>query len=768
MFIRKHLKLSILIIIELIAMIFIAMSLFGEVQNIFFKPSDFENGINDRNYISVNDEKLRIDIASATGGAGSLDDVILSDRFAIGSGAYNITVDYISDNVDGYINLYSENDVTETVSEQIPVKCGNSIAKGKLYIPFGRSMHDIQLEIGYSGNGILEIYHIEMKEDLAYRMLSAAGFILFFIVLDIILWIFFAVSAFNIRSFIRKHSEIPLLVSIILIASLPVFSDILYVGHDMEFHLARIIALSNELSYGQFPVRMLTDMLYGYGYPTSTYYCDLFIYPAAALYLLGMPLRTIWQIYVIFINTMTALISYVAFKNISSSTRIGVVGAALYTLSLYRIVDIYLRSALGEFTAITFIPLVIWGIWKIYYETDNDKYGWEILSAGLTGVFLSHLLSTEMVGLFLILFSILEYKLTLNKKRIMELLKAGIMTVLMSVWFMLPMLISLRNNDMRLFSKQKYIQYHGAYLSQIINPFGPGAGYSAPGTYKEMPLGIGGGLVVALVMLIYLAFKEGYKEKHRQRIAIIMVSVSMIFSLWLFPWDSIASVFENRIGLLSNLARAVQYPWRFLEITSVLLCLVAVCGLKEMLAKESGGKNDIRYWIFSMLLGTVISVGIFYSAFIDTSEWTRGLTESYTDEKIGEGEYLFSDAKEPTGSPSLTDINEASGTIRVTEYSSVRGERRIRLNNSGTETEMGIPLFAYPGYQAEDNETGKKFEITRGDNACLRIKVPGGYEGMIRVYYSEPLSWRLFEIISLVSFVGFVIHILIKKKTGKE
>ena len=81
----------------------------------------------------------------------------------------------------------------------------------------------------------------------------------------------------------------------------------------------------------------------------------------------------------------------------------GIVGSAIYTLSAYRIVDVHLRSAMGEFTAMSFIPLVILGIWRIYYDEKEDITGWGCLGVGMTGISLSHLLSLEMISLFLLL-----------------------------------------------------------------------------------------------------------------------------------------------------------------------------------------------------------------------------------------------------------------------------------------------------------------------------------------------------------------------------
>ncbi len=740
------------------------MSLFGNAKNIVFGPGDFKDNIGDREYIHETGDKLKIDLSQCSGAADDAGENILSWKFAVGSGAYDVIAEYSADNVTGYLNLYSESDVTETVSERIPLPDGKERTEAKLYIPFGRSMHDIQLEIGYTGNGVLEISRITLAEDTSYRWVPVLGYFLIFALSDIVIWLIFAVSARNARDHVRNHPEIPVLTVVAVIASLPVFADFLYTGHDMEFHLARIMALSGEISYGNFPARMLTDMLHGYGYPTSTFYCDLFIYPAACLYLAGIPLRMVWQIYIIAINAATVVISYVSFKQITQSRKTALIGAALYTLSIYRITDIYLRSAMGEFTAITFIPLVMLGLWKIYYETGKKGYGWEILTAGMTGIALSHLLTLEMIGLFTALFCVVEYKRTFSKYCLSQLVKAAASTVLMSVWFIVPMMISLKEG-LRLFGHQKYIQSHGVYLSQLLNPFVTGTGYSAPGTYNEMPLSIGGGMIAAIALLLYMMMREGFKDRHKQKTALILILVSILFSMYFFPWDSIAGIFESRIPLISNLARMVQYPWRYLEIASALLSIVAVCGLRTM--EKSGNKQAFHAWTAFLLLGTVLSLGTFYCSFTDSAKWTRVSNEYYTDKSIGEGEYLLMGAEDVTGLKDTVAGTDASD-MEIKDYIRINGERRLTVNNHGKEGKVSIPVFAYPGYVAEDKDSGADISYEKGENACMELIIPEAYNGTVCIYYKEPFSWRVFELVSLITLLAFLAEIIYKRKSCNE
>ena len=85
---------------------------------------------------------------------------------------------------------------------------------------------------------------------------------------------------------------------------------------------------------------------------------------------------------------------------------IGLCGSILYTLNPYRLSDVYIRSSVGEYTAIIFLPLILYGLWKIYTEDENSpsyKHNWIIPAIGFSGIIETHIISTELVGLTTIL-----------------------------------------------------------------------------------------------------------------------------------------------------------------------------------------------------------------------------------------------------------------------------------------------------------------------------------------------------------------------------
>ena len=213
--------------------------------------------------------------------------------------------------------------------------------------------------------------------------------------------------------FLRKNIYVILGLGIaIIVSSLGVMDRELPFGHDLRFHIARIAgvrdgirtAVKAGIGAGQFPLRIQPGWTMGYGYGVSIFYGDIFLYFPAVLTFFKISLTTAYKVYVIAVNIGTVLIAYFCFKQISKSKYIAVASSVIYTLSMYRICNLYIRAAAGEYTAMVFYPLVVLGIWKILRRgRDEKENGWIILTLGMSGIIHTHVLSCIMVALFILL-----------------------------------------------------------------------------------------------------------------------------------------------------------------------------------------------------------------------------------------------------------------------------------------------------------------------------------------------------------------------------
>lgn len=140
------------------------------------------------------------------------------------------------------------------------------------------------------------------------------------------------------------------LVGIGVFACLPLGLGYLTYGHDLSIHLSRIEGLKAGLLAGQFPVRMDPAIINEKGYPFSLMYSDVFLCPAAVLRILGFSLQTSYKVYVVSITAATVGITFYALRKMFRSDCAALLGTALYTLSFYRLTNVFVRAAVGEYT----------------------------------------------------------------------------------------------------------------------------------------------------------------------------------------------------------------------------------------------------------------------------------------------------------------------------------------------------------------------------------------------------------------------------------
>ncbi len=161
------------------------------------------------------------------------------------------------------------------------------------------------------------------------------------------------------------------------------------------------------------------------------------------LCLAGFPPGLVYRIYLILVNAVTCLLSYFCFGKIFRSRRIGMLGAFLYTCSAYRITNMYSRSALGEFSAMAFFPLLVYAAVLLVGDGREEKErsrAWIWLSLGVTGVCQTHMISLQMCFVCWIFFMILQCKQVFRREAWKQMLLAGVSTVILNLWFIVPFL----------------------------------------------------------------------------------------------------------------------------------------------------------------------------------------------------------------------------------------------------------------------------------------------------------------------------------------
>lgn len=550
----------------------------------------------------------------------------------------------------------------------------------------------------------------------------------------------------------------------VMFTSIPLLFGYLINGHDLQYHLLRIEGIKDGLLAGDFPIKIQSNWLCGNGYATAVFYGDLLLYIPAVLRLCGFSVVHSYNIYVFLCNAATCTIAYFCFKGMSGRRRTAVVGAVLYTTSIYRLLDIYVRSSVGEYSAMTFLPMIAYGLWKIYNDecgAENFRRSWIIPVLGFTGVINTHILTCEMTAIFTILLCLIFIKKTFQKERFIVLVKIVVYTTVLNLAFFVPFFHYMSLGKFVITSNApKYIQQYGAYIGQLFAPTmtysGLTEGYQE-GIASELPITTGLGLVMGAVALLY-SFAMGYvkdrKEKAAGIVFIVFSALSIWFSTYLFPWDFI----QNIDKMLMKVVSTMQFPWRFLSMASITLALCAVWALKHIDIKS----RLYKYIAVGMVAAAFIQSGYLIGNVINTYKpfFVYGESKLDTTSVVG-AEYLPAGVRVETYTSQYALVDE-----NVDYTQNYRNNNYIDCtlkNDSDSYGTVAFSIVYYDGYSAVDKATGDKLQVF-GNEGRLCVYVPSHYSGDVIVSFTGFASWRIATVISIIAAFVFIVVIADRKK----
>jgi len=554
------------------------------------------------------------------------------------------------------------------------------------------------------------------------------------------------------------------LLTLLFIVELPMTMNYVPKGYDMRFHYYRLYSIAEGLRDGVFPVKIQPEWFNGYGYATGIFYGDLFLYIPAALYLLGFSMGAAYKIYILLVNVVTIGTSYLCFKTASGDKYIGLFGTVVYTTFLHRLVALYTRAALGAFTALAFLPLVLLGLWAVYYGEEKEyKKGWIYLVTGASGIIESHLLGTLMTLLFVALFIVISLKETLRKKTWLALGKAAIGCLLANLFYLVPFLDTYRGMTLAVgdYKGNKPLYFNSAFLSQLFSSsFNVIADVKEDlyGMYQDMPMSAGpvSGVVILAAVCFLLRYRQkGEKESRLLTRLLVMTFLSLWMSTNLFPYMWL----DEYCPVLYAGLKKFEFAWRFLAMASTLITLLYVALMVK--AKAIFGRKRV------LAAGAVICMLFCYQGASYLFRYNNLMIpfeyeDSFRDltvRAVYDGAYL----------PQGTDFLEMTPDIKTPEGVDAEPVTRVGTkmevmvtNRTDAEAYVELPLLNYKGYHAQSD--AGELPVSAGENNRLRVALPSGFSGTVKAAFTEPWYWRGAEIISLLFWAGLMGFLLAGKR----
>ncbi|PIP53156.1 hypothetical protein COX08_02530 [Candidatus Beckwithbacteria bacterium CG23_combo_of_CG06-09_8_20_14_all_34_8] len=564
--------------------------------------------------------------------------------------------------------------------------------------------------------------------------------------------------------------KILLIISLVFVLPtlIPLFHQGFFPMHDFT-HVARMAELDRGLKAGQIPARWSDNFGWGYGMPLMHFYAPLFYYFGELFFLIGIPAVICIKI-AIFIAVILGFIFSFKLGEEFFGKWGGLLTAIAFTYAPYRAVQLYVRGALTELLATTFIPLVMLTLYLLIKSSFTKSIKIKTIisfALSLTGIFLSHNVITIIVLPLLFIwgiFWIIYFSITINKrifKPIGIVVVGGFLAILLSIWFLIPAFFE---KDYTIVSTiaggYSFYKLHFIYFRQLFQTgFRYGGSILGPDDDISFQLGISQLIVLLLAITTYIYV--WFRKRRSNTLQVVLFPI-LLFSLGLFVF--IMSFHSTFIWEKIPILQMAQFPWRFLSLNIVILSLLV--GFVAFLV------NAIKQKPLRLVFGLVLAILLISTniGFFKPEKYLENNELYYTDSKLIQ-QHMSGILKDylPKTAIEQSDSNLSEITLNNQRYDAVdlikkNGYRSFHIE-SVKEVKLKIAIYDFIGWKVYLD--GKK--ITHSfdkDTGFIQFNLPSGSHFIEVKITKTPLQlWS--DWISFISWLSLGLYVLIQCKNKK-
>ncbi len=531
----------------------------------------------------------------------------------------------------------------------------------------------------------------------------------------------------------KKTSSLSVVISIVILLIISWFAirPLTIAGffpmHD-DTQVARVVVMGRAIAQGQLPVRWVSDLGYGYGYPIYNFYGPLPYYVGAAFTHIGFSglaaTKLMFGIGIVLLGLST-------FALVASfwGPYAGLTAGTLALFAPYHAVQIYVRGAVGEFWASAFVPFILLGF-LLGGSLKSRRLGILVGSIGLSAVILSHTLTgfVAVIGCLVFMGGYIAYVTFKRLPRDKEVLLAYGTIILvglgLAAFFWLPAITEMRFTSVAgQIGATASFKDHFVCLFQFWNsPWGYGG--SIPGCVDGLSFKLGK-IYILLGLLGLLLWNRTKKYAH---IALLQVGTLLVIGGVVF-----ATAISSSIWSALPQFAYIQYPWRFITIIELgLAILVSSLVLQKSRFISAGIATSIILvviWNNAQLFAPRYNYPRADSAF-ETQEELRFRVSKISDEYLPlglprplEASNVLFDTIEATKGAIITKVQDEA-TKSVYKISSEQGVD-IRINKA-----------YFPGWRYWVNDVEVYPKITHG---LPEIALPAGQSVVTMRFVDTPI-----------------------------
>lgn len=516
-------------------------------------------------------------------------------------------------------------------------------------------------------------------------------------------------------------------------------SDVL-MGHDHQYHYLRVEAVRSKIQNGGLFTGGI-DYLFlgGAGYASSAAYPSLLLYIPALLRTAGLGVGYSMKIFLLAVSAVTYILMHYCVKNISGSQICGSLAAVMYTLSVYRADNLYVRFALGEFVAFLFWPLIIYGLYDLAYK--GLKKPW-ILGAGFCGMLLTHTISTVIASVFAFVYFLCSLRKILKiRGTFFRLCLTAAGSMLVTAYYWMPFLEMLTAEDMAV----SHPTFRASNFTVSL--------FTMLGDSDIEGLGIV--MFLAVIPRLFLTEKSPAYEMIRRDTdcgesrpaplafadaLLITAFAAAFFATDYAPWQFIGKFLDG-----------LQFAWRVYGLVTASLAVSGALYTYYILKYTDALKRGavIITAVFALGYGVHSNGKNVNHCYPDNSYYDVP-DNTYT---IGMGEWL-PDAfrREGDKAREKTKCITFDGNVVSDDFAREYGIVVFDVPDAGYST-AEVPFVWYKGYTAED-ETGQRLDVRISECGLLDVDISNA-SGTVTVWHHTTAVQDVSLALSLISLAAF-------------
>ncbi|ETA73726.1 hypothetical protein [Ligilactobacillus equi] len=530
-----------------------------------------------------------------------------------------------------------------------------------------------------------------------------------------------------------------------------IHSGTLHAGVDMSFHLNRIYDLYKNIQNGNAFSYISTYSFNQLGTFINMVYGFLPLYPMAiCMIIFKNPIEAVYM-GILFFMWISMIISYMMGIKFWGSRKKSLIFAFLYIFSEYTFNWWFKTFGLGQVIACSFLPLIFYGLYSIFY---NDKKEWYFLSLGMIGVIYTHILSVMIYSIViffvLVLITISDWHRTIKN---IKYLVYAIMSSFLATLFYWVTLLSAYGYDIST-TKEVDISTAGIkFGDSIMNALNSGDSLG--------PL-----IVVVTIMGIGV-----WKKQSKMNKAIIILGI--------FSFCATTTLFDVAWNFLNNTPiKAIQWPGRILMISNFFLAVSSVDTFEILVGKS---RRVLKYFvvcsgvIFLSLSSvytllntrknqTIIDYNPTSKRVAPFSDYqltsTKGFKYFVTGYNVGVGSSDYW-PKVDIGNAKIQEdlrnhIAYVGNKSTKVKYKSIPNGIEYILNTNKSGVDVDLPFFNYGNYSVKANGEKITYYKTKRSTIGIRILKKGTNE--IKIVYQPSKCFRFVKWISIVTISLIVLY----------